>query len=337
MRILHFGAGKIGRGLIYPFFKENHDITLVDSNVDLVQSIKDNNGYSLIEIDYESQTVIKIVNPSIVPIAELGQINEIDAITTSVLVSNLADVTPYICEVAQRNKRPLYIIPMENSFAATDTLMQGVKNGLENSDGIFFLGSVIDRIVPATRNILEIECEKYYSIKIQNQYSFGDVLNEEGVLTDDIQKEFDKKFIIVNGLHACAAYLGYLNGHEYICDVMKDEMIRPKLKLIGECYIQYLTSVYNFRQDELITYLDSTFYRFSNPRIMDPLSRVGNNLLIKLSPGDRILRPLLYNRSKGLSYAPLIEVANAAKLFKIASDYKEYLSYLNDRKRNVDF
>ena len=41
-------------------------------------------------------------------------------------------------------------------------------------------------------------------------------------MTKNIRREFDKKFLLVNGLHACAAYLGYRRGHQYICDVMGD-------------------------------------------------------------------------------------------------------------------
>jgi len=330
MKILHFGAGKIGRGLIFPFFREQHDITLADRNVELVRSIRENKGYSIIELDYERQRIITYADPPIRTFAELSDIHDLDVITTSVIVSNLAAIAPYIGDIAKNNKRPLYIIPMENSLEAVEILKRELVSILHNIDGIYFLGSVIDRIVPSTKNALDIECEKYFSVKIENRHGFGELLKDESVLTENIYKEFDKKFLLVNGLHACAAYLGYLRGHENICDVMEDKIVRSKLDQLGECYMQYLMSVYGFREEELIPYFNNTLLRFSNPAIKDPLSRVGRNLLIKLSPTDRIYRPLLFNKRNGLNYKPLEEIVIAARDFKIANDYDRYLLYLHD-------
>ena len=332
MKILHFGAGKIGRGLVFPFFREQHDITLADRNTELVRSIRENRGYNVIELDYERQCIITIPDPPIRTFTELLDLHDMDVITTSVIVSNLVAIAPYIGDIAKNNKRPLYIIPMENSLEAVDILKRELLSTLHDLDGIYFLGSVIDRIVPATKNALDIECEKYYSIKIENCNGFGELLKDESVLSENIYKEFDKKFLLVNGLHACAAYLGYLRGHEYICDVMEDKIARSKLDRLGECYIQYLMSVYGFKEDELIPYFNNTLVRFANPSIKDPLGRVGRNLLIKLSPTDRIYRPLLFNKRNGLNYKPLEEIVEAAREFKIANDYDQYLLYLHDRE-----
>jgi mannitol-1-phosphate 5-dehydrogenase len=221
---------------------------------------------------------------------------------------------------------------MENSLEAASILRRELGNRIGNTDGIFFLGSVIDRIVPVAANGLDIECEKYCSITIENSPGFGDLAKEESLLTDHIKREFDKKFLLVNGLHASAAYLGYLRGHEHIRDVMADAVVRRKLERIGGCYIQYLIGVYGYREDELIPYFNNTLRRFSNPFIKDSLSRVGRNLLIKLAPTDRIIRPLLFNKSNGLHYAPLEEVVEAARHFTIANDYEQYLPYLNELK-----
>lgn len=332
MKILHFGAGKIGRGLIFPFFSERHEVILADRNKELAQAIRDNNGYRLIELDYDGKQIKNIINPPIRSSSEIADIHDADAITTAVLVSNLAGIAPLVAEVARNNKRPLYIIPMENSPDAAAILRREVGGRLENTDGVFFPGSVIDRIVPAAANGLDIECEKYCSIIIENCPGFGDLVNEESLLTDNMKREFDKKFLLVNGLHASAAYLGYLRGHEHIRDVMADAVMRRKLEMIGECYIQYLVSVYGYREDELIPYFYNTLRRFSNPLIKDSLSRVGRNLLIKLAPTDRIIRPLLFNKRNGLDYAPLEEVVDAAGHFTIANDYEQYLSCLNELK-----
>jgi mannitol-1-phosphate 5-dehydrogenase len=332
MKMLHFGAGKIGRGLIFPFFRRQHDITLADRNTGLVRAIQENKGYRLIELDYDEQYITNIANPPIRNFSELSGITDLDVITTSVITSNLVEIAPYICEIARNNKRPLYVIPMENSLEAADILKRELVSSLRDIDGIYFLGSVIDRIVHAIKNEFDVECEKYYSVKIENRHGFGDLLKDESDLVENIHEEFDKKFLLVNGIHACAAYLGYLRGHEYICDVMNDESIRRKLDRISECYMQYLISVYGCQEDDLARYINNSLIRFANPSIKDPLSRVGRNLLIKLSPNDRIYRPLLFNKHNRMNYEPLEEVVDAAKYFKIANDYEDYLLYVNKVK-----
>jgi mannitol-1-phosphate 5-dehydrogenase len=332
MKILHFGAGSIGRGLIYPFFRGSHDITLVDRNVDLIRAIKDNHGYRVIERDYGRQSIRTFVDPPIVSYAELSSIQDVDVITTSVIVKNLVQIAPYIREIAKNNKRPLYIIPMENSPEAVSILRSEITSNLTDSDDIYFLGSVIDRIVPGIKNVLDVECESYLSIKIENRHHIGSLLKDDAVLADNIGQEFDKKFLLVNGLHACAAYLGYPRGHAYICDVMKDAAIRQKLELVGECYIQYLGSHYEFSAAALASYCNKSLDRFANPSLKDPLSRVGRNLLLKLSADERICRPLLFNKGKGLSYKPLEEVVDAAQHFTIANDYEDYVRYLEKKR-----
>lgn len=329
MKILHFGAGKIGRGLVFPFFSERHEVTLADRSESLVRAIRENNGYRIIEHDHGSRSVRHVVGPRIIPFSELASVRDVDMISTAVLVSNLVHVAPLIMEVARNNKRPLYIVPMENAAEATDILRREFMKSTQSTEGIFFLRSVIDRIVPAGPHALDIECEKYRSILIEHCDGFGALCSRDGFLTDRIEREFDKKFLLVNGVHACAAYLGHRRGHGYICDVMGDNVLRRKLNRIGTCYIEYLRQVYGFREHDLIDYFNTSLLRFSNPSIKDPLSRVGRNLLIKLSPEDRIMRPLLFNKRRGFDYTPLEEVVEAAGHFSIANDYELYMSSLS--------
>ena len=325
MKILHIGAGKIGRGLILPHLGERHEVTVADRNWNLVQSIKANHGYNVIELDCGGPYITKIPDPQIVSFTELDALHDVDAITTAVLVSNLPHIAPMVRTIALRNKRPFYIIPMENSIEAPAILKRELAAIMPDLEGIFVLGSVIDRIVPALRNELDVECERYSLIKIEDADGFGQAARDERLVTKNIRREFDKKFLLVNGLHACAAYLGYQRGHQYICDVMGDPVVRGKLELIGRCYIRYLMQVYGYREDELTGCVGTSLMRFSNPYIKDPLGRVGGNLLVKLSPTDRIMRPLLFNKNNGLEHAPLEEVVEAAGHFRIANDYDLYL------------
>lgn len=329
MKILHFGAGKIGRGLVFPFFSGRHEVILADRNENLVRAIRKNNGYRIIEHDNGSSAVRFVAGPKIISFSELGTVRDVDMITTAVLESNLVHIAPMILSVAKSSKRPLYIVPMENSVKATNILRREFMKSTVPSAGIFFLKSVIDRIVPAVTGDFDIECERYRTILIEHNDGLEKLCGNDGFLTRGIDREFDKKFLLVNGVHACAAYLGFVRGHEFICDAVADSETRQKLDRIGSCYIEYLHRVYGFSLRALVEYFNLSLMRFSNPGIRDPLSRVGRNRLIKLAPGDRIVRPLLYNKDQGLEYEPLAEVVEAASRFTIASDYEQYLSFVN--------
>lgn len=325
MKILHFGAGKIGRGLIFPAFYEKHEVVLIDSNVDLVRLIRKNNGYKIIELESGLKNVIHIKDPNIQSYQDYKVQHDYDVITTSVFPKSMPQILPKIIDILKNNKRPLYIIPMENTQDAKNIIRLELEKYNVDLNGVHFLGSVIDRIVPVIYKELVIICEKYYSVIIENSNGFGIYFGSNNNLTDNYNKEFDKKLLLVNGLHACLAYLGHIEKYSYTHEAMKDNNIYKKLILIGECYIQYLVSNYRFDNIELEKYLENSLKRFSNSSIKDPLSRVGRNLLIKMSNNERIIRPYLYNRKYGLKYKPLEEAIVATKYFDIANDYEEYI------------
>lgn len=325
MKILHFGAGKIGRGLIFPAFYEKHEVVLIDSNVDLVRLIRKNHGYKIIELESGSKNIIHIKDPNIQSYCDYKAQYNYDIITTSVIPKNIPEILPKIVDILLNNKRPLYIIPMENTHDAKNMIKLELEKQNVDLSEVHFLGSVIDRIVPVIYNELVIICEKYYSVIIENRNEFGKFFNSKNNLTDNYNKEFDKKLLLVNGLHACLAYLGHIEKYSYTHEAMKDNNIYRKLISIGECYIQYLVSNYLFDNIELEQYLKNSLKRFSNSSIKDPLSRVGRNLLIKMSNNERIIRPYLYNRKYGLKCKPLEEVIIATKYFDIANDYEDYI------------
>jgi mannitol-1-phosphate 5-dehydrogenase len=328
MRILHFGGGRIGMGLIVPLFYGGNDLILVDRKQEHISKLA-NSGYNLIETVNDKKNICHIQDFKPIIYSELENIREIDIITTSVIEHNLPDITPYIADLIKKKSRRIYIIPMENSFDSTAIIKSHLKNHISNFDDVYFLRSVIDRIVPGFTETGDVICEPYSQIKVERRHSISDLL-PGSMLCDRIEFEFEKKLFIVNGLHACAAYLGYKKNLNYIHECINDREVRKKLTDIGNCYAQYLGSIYNMPAREFDKDIVDTLDRFSNYSILDPLERVGRNLLIKLSDNGRILKPLIYNKENGLMYAPLQEVVVAAKRFSIANDYDDYLDSISN-------
>lgn len=328
MRILHLGAGRIGLGLIVPFFSVDNDIVVVDRNTKKVASIESNGGYNLHTLWYGNET-IKFINDFSITTYENYKFDQnIDLITTSVIVKNLPDIAPFIKDVISRNVGHIYIATMENSFEAPGILDEELQKIGADHNRYTLLNSVIDKIVPEYDGKLNVYGEPFSHVKINEHPGFSLISQNQQILSKNIKLEAEKKLLLVNGLHASAAYLGYLNGNQLISEVVNSKSGYEALRNVGFCYIDYLNDLYGCEISLLQDMVSKSLERFGNYSIKDPLERVGRNLMIKLSANERIRRPMEYNKSRGLRYKALEEVIEAAAHFKIGNDFSEYSNFL---------
>lgn len=161
-KVIHFGAGKIGRGFIGAVLNEaGHDVVFADVDKDIIDQINAAKEYTLHIIDRDSCsrhiTGVSAIDSTSEELPVL--IAEADLITTAVSLKVLPYIAPAIAagiktRSAIGNVSPLNIICCENGIRATSTLKQSVTEKLDAQtlewmDGkVGFADSSVDRIVP---------------------------------------------------------------------------------------------------------------------------------------------------------------------------------------------
>jgi len=329
MRCVHLGAGRIGLGLVVPILLRGNEVMVVDRNRAKIDAIRSSDGYTIHLEWYGEKTEERIRGFSIQGYDEYRYDADVDLITTSVIVRNLPDVAPFIAEIIGRNRRHVFIAPMENSFEAVDILRDELlKRGID-PDAFTMLRTVLDRIVTDFDGLTQVVAEPYSRLLIQYDERFRTTCNNTDILSKAIIEEAEKKLFLVNGLHACAAYLGYPAGCRYISDVIERDDLREQLRMAGACYIDYLEATLGCDRLEMEFIVDQTLKRFGNYSIKDPLERVGRNMRLKLASNERICKPMEYNRQNRLNYKALEKVVASARKFSIGNDYEEYISGLD--------
>ena len=138
--------------------------------------------------------------------------------------------------------------------------------------------------------------------------------------TDNLMACLERKLFTLNSGHAICAYLGSLKGYKTIIESIQDpaiaDVVHNAMKESGEGLIRE----FNFDPDTHHAYVERIFRRFQNPHLQDEVQRVGREPFRKLSPGDRLIKPLVTTANYGLPVDHMIFGAAAALLFDCPDD-----------------
>ena len=225
MSIIHFGAGNIGRGLIYPWLRKyRDDIILIDNNQELVNELKEKNQYTVFDTDSKKTIIynIDIVHNEDKRIFDL--LNNTSIITTSVGVNNLKHVADTIINNIIWNNNIIFIC-FENSVRGGVVLKEAMLNLANNDINLInkiqtkctFINGVIDCIVPDINLGLDILTENYseWYIDLPNNVNL-ELFNDKNIITYDFKYFIDRKLSLFNIAHWAIAFLGLSKGYEYI-------------------------------------------------------------------------------------------------------------------------
>jgi len=333
-KVVHFGAGNIGRGFIGALFSQSgYHVIFVDIAEQIINQLNEEKQYN-VKLATDKQETITIQNVS--GLNNLNQENEvIEAIqeaaflTTAIGPNILPRIAPLIAKGlaarAEVNGERMYVIACENQISATDLLKGYIMEHLE--DGVkekvmantSFLNSAVDRIVPIQNNqgSLDVLVEPYHEWVVETTEEIPHI---EGMkIVPELAPFIERKLFTVNTGHAVIAYFGYLANKETIDQTLADADIYKQVKATLSETGAYLINQYNLDPDEHQKYIEKIISRFQNAHLNDGVTRVGRSPIRKLGPEDRLVRPALQAQKAGLSYTNLAKAIAAALLF----DYKE--------------
>lgn len=329
-KVVHFGAGNIGRGFIGALFSQSgYHVTFVDIADELINKINQEKGYK-VKTASDPQEITEIHNVS--GLNNLTQEKEvIEAIgqatfvTTAIGPAILPKIAPLMAkgltERLKTNNEPVFIIACENQISATDLLKGHIfesMNGESTKGRVFFFNSAVDRIVPIqAQNGLDVLVESYYEWIVEADQEVPEVKGM--TIVPDLAPYIERKLFTVNTGHAVAAYVGYLNGKKTIDEALNDSAIYEQVKKTLEETGAYLVNQYGLNEQDHQIYIEKIIRRFQNPYLNDAVTRVGRSPIRKLGPEDRLVRPAIEAKKAGLRFTQLSKAITAA----LAFDYQE--------------
>jgi len=352
MKVIHFGAGNIGRGFIGPILKLDSKIEAIkfaDVNEKVVNEMNEAKKYYVNELGQEiNQILVSDISATLTKDLfndeNLAYLNDVSLVTTSIGQNNLhfiANEVVKLIKMKQAQNQPLIVICAENGNRVSSYFKELLKDQV-SFEQIYFVDAVVDRIVPNQKaNDLNIDVEKYYSWIVDEKQWPESIERITSIsYSNNIEGEISKKISLLNGVHAALAW------HRFGIDKFEIKTIQEALNqvetqsFINKLYEQLVPIIsqqYGFSIAYLNDYKDQLLARFTNPYLVDELERVGRNPITKLQKDERILKPLLFASKNQLAYDQLLNVVNDALNYQNENDLeaKQIMELINQEGKTT--
>jgi mannitol-1-phosphate 5-dehydrogenase len=313
LKIVIFGAGKIGRSFIGQLFGcSGYKVVFIDVDPELIDLLNTRNRYRVV-IKSDKEEEITVTN--VKAISSFDTFKAVDAISTagimavSVGKNVLEKVIPLIAKgLIQRNSNnpgvPLDIILAENMRSAADFTREQLMKILPSDFPIDTLVGLIETsigkmvpIIPQAeleKDPLVVFAEPYNTLILDEKGFKSSIPDIQGLAPKrNIKAWVDRKAFIHNLGHATAAYYGYHLHPDsvFMHEVLEDKEILRFTKNVMLQSADILRTAYpeDFTAADLENHIDDLIHRFRNKALKDTIFRVGQDLTRKLDANDRFM------------------------------------------------
>lgn len=318
MLVLHFGAGNIGRGFIGKLLAEaGAEVVFADVNQQVIDLLNQNRQYGVNVVGEGVNRIDTVKNVRGVNSQDLEALRALilsaDLITTAVGANVLKIIAPTLAQILPERQKPLNIIACENMVRGTTFLKEQMGLHLKEvlPAHIGFVDSAVDRIVPPAQpnenDPLMVTVEEFCEWIVDKTQFVGDVPNIAGMeLTDNLMAFVERKLFTLNTGHATCAYLGVEKGLPDIRQSILDADIQKTVRAVMNESGAVLIRRYGFYPEAHAQYIEKIIKRFANPFLVDDVNRVGREPIRKISPNERLIKPLRGTLEYGLPHEHLL-------------------------------
>lgn len=328
-KAVQFGAGNIGRGFIGALLSQaGYQVTFADVAEPVIDKINADKTYTVhvMDVQCEDQTITGIRGVNSTKPEAIQAIAEAELVTTAVGLVILPRIAPAIAAAIEKRradgmKETMNIIACENAIRATSQLKEAVYGALSEEGKAYadeyvgFPDCAVDRIVPPVKseNFIDVVVESYYEWDVERSGFQGEIPEIPGMsLVDDLMAYIERKLFTLNTGHCITAYLGKLRGLPTIDKAIADPDVFATVYAAMQESGAGLIKKHGFDAEKHAAYIDKIIGRFKNPYLQDDVTRVGREPLRKLSPTDRLIKPLTTAAGYGLPVGHLITGVGAA-------------------------
>lgn len=339
MKALHFGAGNIGRGFIGKLLAEaQYEVIFADVNQTVIDALNTRHSYDVHVVGDGVNQFDPITNVSGIHTADVDaiitQVSTVDLITTAVGANVLEILSKTLAQALmarlKTTGKSINVIACENMVKGTTFLKEKICAHLTAQeialleDKVGFVDSAVDRIVPpveASDDPLAVTVEEFCEWIVDKTQFKGEIPNIKGMtLTDNLVAFVERKLFTLNTGHASTAYLGKLSGKTTIKEAIDTPEICKRIRQIMQESGDVLIKRYGFDKAQHAAYIEKIIQRFANPYLKDDVDRVGRQPLRKLSPQDRLIKPLLGTLEYGLPHDGLVLATATALHYRNPED-----------------
>ena len=339
MKLVLFGAGKIGRSFIGQLFsRAGYEVVFIDKDERLIDALNRQRSYRVLICDTHCETIV-VKNVRGVHVSDTAtvadEIASADILAVSIGKNGLPHIIPVLAEglMKRENKYPgrtLDIILAENmrnaDFFLRNELAKLLPATYPLDERVGLVETSIGKMVPLTvdhadDDILTVSAEAYNTLIVNKEGFKNTIPLVDGLDARENMKAWvDRKLFIHNFGHAAVAYFGYQQHPEliYTWEALEDPLLKKKVRAAMQQSAAVLKHIYPgvFTDEHLQDHIDDLLRRFANRALGDTIFRVGCDLYRKLSPDDRIITPLMNAYQHQLPHNLIIEVLLAALHFK---------------------
>ncbi|MCD6322820.1 MAG: mannitol dehydrogenase [Clostridiales bacterium] len=336
-KALMYGAGSIGRGFLGQLFHlSGYETCFIDVDEILIQNLNENGQYVITvatESGYESQTIKNTRAVNGMDTEKVAhEIACCNIMATAVGVNILPKIAKTIAEgidmrFTKGTGESLDIIVCENISDGSNHLKKLVSQYINNKkyfeENIGFVSASVGRMVPVNSdsNSSDIIVESYNELPLDADSLKTDVSSIKNFMpVTPFAIEKDKKYFMHNMSHAIVAYMGFINGYEFIWEAIGDKSIRIIAEKALEESITAIIKYYNADETQLRAYALNLLKRYSNKYLKDTVIRVGRDPKRKLQPEDRLTGAALFCLSQGIVPKYILYGIAAAFCFDVSED-----------------
>lgn len=345
-RLVHFGAGNIGRSFIGALFaRAGYEVVFVDVDDTLVKALNARGSYTVVIKHPDGRDeACEVTGVRAVDGRDTDAV--VDALTTARFASTavgkgaLRNIVPTLAAALRRRHdvepdHPLDLILAENARDAASIVYDGLAATLGEpawlEGAIGLVETSIGKMVPimpaevVRKDPLLVFAEPYNTL-IVDRHGFRTPLPQVAELhpVDNIQAYVDRKLFIHNLGHATVAYRSFARDRsvQTIWEAMTDAEIATAARTAMEQAAAALHRTY--RDDlpaaDLAAHIDDLLERFTNRSLGDTVFRVGRDLRRKLARDDRLVGAMLLCASHGLPFGAIAHSYVAALSFSATDD-----------------
>ncbi|MGI9389479.1 MAG: mannitol dehydrogenase family protein [Boseongicola sp.] len=179
---------------------------------------------------------------------------------------------------------PVTVLSCDNRMGNGDALAAAVRSfsaaaGLEISATVAFPNCMVDRITPATTELLRkstgdpmaVACEPFKEWVIEDRFA-AERPNWPGVQwVDDVAPHEKRKLRMLNGAHSYLAYAGVLAGYQFVHEAVQHPELRATAKALMKESAETLEPELQGQAD---SYADALIARFENSQIEHRLRQI---------------------------------------------------------------
>lgn len=311
------GSGQTGRGYVGRFlFEKNYDITLIDSNPELIDLLKEDRAFT-IHFYSKDRTPLHIDNlrACLSHSEEAKQaIYDADFIFTSVGEQNLYEVALQLKEGLEGKEKCTKIVTAENGINPGKVLRTEMEKQNITAPYIISMTAVFCSTVKLDKTRLDIlSMNEYYFPYDADEL---DSLDFEGAVPiHNFEKFLKRKIYTYNCLAGLISYCGYVKGYEVYGDAANDPDISLAMDTLLKDLNPVLQDYFQITKEDQEEFAQRALRKMKDKDILDFNIKNGRAPKRKLGPTERIMSPMNILKDHGRDYAIMEFVAAAALVY----------------------